>query len=196
MLRIWALVLAFIASMVTIGLLGPLGGSETLLTAGVPVGAGIAVAVWSGGGYIARGIWFFVGILIGALGFAVSAATMPDTVVGAVIGGSIPVVINALFTMWTRRQAYFIAAMLGGGAIAGTYAYRFNVDPQALNFLLPIVIGQTVLPAGLGFFYGSLAGLTKNDDEFFKERDKAKEEKAAAKASETETDTATADVEA
>jgi hypothetical protein len=170
MLRIWALAVAYIGSLLTLLMLGPLGGAETLLTAGVPIGAGIAVATLGGGGFIIRAVWLFVGVLMSALGYVAGASLMPDTTVGLVIGGAIPILLIALFTMWTRRQAHFVAGMLGAGALAGVFAYRFNLDPQALNVALPIAIGQTVLPMAIGYIAGMLAGLTRTDDKFFDDR--------------------------
>lgn len=175
MLRIWALALAFFVSMVVILFAGPLGGTQTLLTAGVPVGAGIAVAVMGGGGFIARGVWLVVGALLGALGYVAGAMLMPDTAVGLVIGGTIPVVLLALATMWSRRQSYFIAGLLGVGSLAGVFATRFNIDPQSLNISLPIALGQTIFPLGVGFIAGMICSLGTDDDSFFDQRAAKKE---------------------
>lgn len=169
-MRVWAPALAYVASLFTVLLLGPLGGSDTLLTAGVPIGAGIAVALLGGGGYLVRAFWLVLGVLFGALGYVTGGLVMPDTPLGLVIGGSIPVLLLAVVAMWTRRQSYFVAALLGMGALTGVFAVRFDGDPQGINTSLPIALGQTLLPMGIGYIAGMVAALSVDDDSYFAQR--------------------------
>lgn len=150
--RIWALALGLILALFVVRIAGPLGGPTTMLTASVCVGAGAAAAyVGTYGQMISRGLWLLAGVLFGALGYVLGAAVFPDTMNGLFLGGVVPILLAALATMWTRRQTTFLCAVLGAGALTGVYATRFNLDPQSLNYSLPVALGQTVLPLALGF---------------------------------------------
>jgi hypothetical protein len=114
----------------------------------------------------ARGIWLFVGVLFGAIGYVLGAAVFPDTTVGLFFGGVVPITLTALATMWTKRQTDFLAGILGAGALTGVYAFQFNLDPQSLNYSLPIAMGQTIYPLGLGFLFAMVVQwVTKSDAE-------------------------------
>ena len=155
--RVWALALGIVLALTVLFILGPLGGATLMLTASLPVGGGVAAAYLMGGGHpIARGMWLFAGVLFGALGFVLGAVAFPDTKVGLWLGGVVPTLLIALATMWTRRQADFLCGIIGAGAMTGVYATRFNIDPQALNYLAPIAVGQALLPLALGFVAGVL----------------------------------------
>ncbi len=155
--RVWALALAVILALSVVFLIGPLGGATTMLTASLPVGGGIAAAYLLGGGHhVARGMFLLVGILFAALGFVLGAAAFPDTMVGLYLGGVVPTTLIAVAAMWTKRQADFICGLIGAGAMTGVYATRFNSDPQALNYLMPVALGQALFPLALGFIAGIL----------------------------------------
>ena len=174
--RIWALAGALVLGLLIILLLGPLGGLELQLTSALCVGAGAAAAyLGSPSHMLARGLWLLVGVLLGALGFALAAMIYPDTNIGLFLGGAVPITLTALATMWTKRQVDFLCGVLASGALAGVYATRFDFDPQSLNYSLPIAMGQTLLPLGLGFLAAVLIqSFLPTDDE------KAAEQAAAA----------------
>ena len=169
MIRIWALALAFIVCIWLIRLMGDLGGTETLLTGSAPVGAGLVTAFLIGGAFFTRAVWLTVGVLIGALGFVIGAGVMTDNATGLALGSTITVILMALLTFWTRRQAAFLAAVLGSGSVTAVYAFKFNLDPQSLNVSLPIAIGQTILPLGLGFAAGMVCRTFLPDDDVYEE---------------------------
>ena len=58
----------------------------------------------------------------------------------------------------------FIAATIGAGAMAGVYANDFDLDPQSLNISMPIALGQTIFPLGLGFLAAVLVRTFVPDD--------------------------------
>ncbi len=177
MARVWALAGAIIAATTIVFLLQDLVGPGTLLTMGLCVGGGAVAAYLPGRAYLSRGMWLFIGVLIGALGFVLGASAFPDTNTGLWLGGIVPVIILALLTMWTKRQSNFLAGVVGSGAMAGVYANVFNLDPQSINVSAPIAIGQTVLPLGFGYLAGMLIILFMSTDA------EVEAEKAAAKAS-------------
>lgn len=153
--RVWALALGLILALLVLLLFGPLGGSRTLLTAAACVGAGAAASYLGDTRHmLTRGAFVFVGVLFGALGFVMGASMFPDTNIGLFFGAVVPITLSALATMWTKRQGDFLAASLGGGALTGVYAFQFNLDPQSLNYSLPIAIGQALFPLALGFVAG------------------------------------------
>ena len=64
------------------------------------------------------------------------------------------------------------AGILGAGALTGVYAFQFNLDPQSLNYSLPIAMGQTIYPLALGFLAGmAVQWLTKSDAQVEAEKD-------------------------
>jgi hypothetical protein len=148
---------AFLVAATVLFLLDSFVGKGTLLTMSVPIGAGVAAAALPGGAMLSRGMWLFIGALVGTLGFVLGASLFPDTAVGLWLGAVVPTLILALLTMWTKRPSNFLAALLGSGAMAGVYAQVFNFDPQAINVSAPIALGQTVLPLGLGYLLAVLA---------------------------------------
>ena len=73
--RIWALAGGLILGLLIILILGPLGGLELQLTSALCVGTGAAAAyLGSPSHMLARGLWLLVGVLLGALGFALASA--------------------------------------------------------------------------------------------------------------------------
>ena len=176
--RIWALAGGLLLSLLILLILGPLGGAELQLTSALCVGAGAAAAYLGSPSHMhARGLWLLAGVLLGALGFALAAMIYPDTQIGLFLGGAVPITVIALATTWTRRQVDFLCGVLASGALAGVYATRFDADPQSLNYSLPIAMGQTLLPLGLGFLAAVLI------QTFLPTDDEAAAEKAAAESS-------------
>ena len=165
--RVWALALGLILALLVVLLSGPLGGPRTLLTASLCVGGGAAASYLGGANHMfARGIWLFVGVLFGAIGYVLGACIFPDTNIGLFFGGVVPITLTALATMWTKRQTDFLAGILGAGALTGVYAFQFNLDPQSLNYSLPVAMGQTLFPLSLGFLAGmAVQWFTKSDAE-------------------------------
>ena len=171
--RVWALALGLILALFALFLSGPLDGARILLTASVCVGGGAAASYLGGPNHmLARGIWLFVGVLFGAIGYVLGASIFPDTNVGLFFGGVVPITLTALATMWTKRQTDFLAGILGVGALTGVYAFQFNLDPQSLNYSLPVAMGQTIYPLALGFLAGmAVQWLTKSDAQVEAEKD-------------------------
>lgn len=165
--RVWALALGLILALLVLFLSGPLDGARILLTAAVCVGGGAAASYLGDPHHmVARGIWLFVGVLFGAVGYVLGASIFPDTTIGLFLGGVVPITLTALATMWTKRQTDFLAGILGVGALTGVYAFQFNLDPQSLNYSLPVAMGQTIFPLALGFVAGmAVQWLTEPDAE-------------------------------
>lgn len=165
--RVWALAGAIVGAITVVFLLQGFVGAGTLLTMSLCAGAGAAAAYLPGRAYLSRGVWLFVGVIVGALGFVLGASAFPDTNTGLWLGGIVPIILLALLTMATKRQSNFLAGVIGSGAMAGVYANVFNIDPQSINISAPIAIGQTVLPLGFGYLAGMLIVLfVKNDAEW------------------------------
>ena len=165
--RIWALAGAILAALTLVFLMQGFVGAGTLLTMGLCVGGGAAAAYLPGRAYLSRGIWLFIGVVVGTLGFVLGASAFPDTNVGLWLGGIVPIILLALLTMATKRQSNFLAGVIGTGAMAGVYANVFNLDPQSINVSAPIAMGQTLLPLGFGYLAGMLIILfVKTDAEW------------------------------
>ena len=149
--RVWALAGAGLLVILILYIFSGFVGLQGMLTIGPCIGAGTAAAYVGPPATIARGMFMFAGAIVGGLGFAVGALVMPDNELGLALGASVPILIAGLATMWSRKQSNFLAMTLGAGATAAVYANVFNLDPQALNVSMPIALGQTILPLGLGF---------------------------------------------
>jgi hypothetical protein len=162
--RVWALAGAIVGATTVVFLLQGFVGPGTLLTMGLCVGGGAVAAYLPGGAYLSRGMWLFIGVLVGTVGFVLGAAAFPDTNVGLWLGGVVPVLLLALLSMWTKRQSNFLAGVIGSGAMAGVYANVFNLDPQSINVSAPIAVGQTMVPLGLGYLAGMLILLFVSTD--------------------------------
>jgi hypothetical protein len=187
--RVWALALGLILALFVVLISGPLGGPRTLLTAAVCVGAGAAASFLGTTNHMfARGTWLFVGVLFGAIGYVLGASIFPDTSIGLFIGGVVPITLTALGTMWGRRQTDFLSGILGAGALTGVYAFQFNLDPQSLNYSLPVAMGQTLFPLSLGFLAAmGVQWLTKSDAEAEAEAERsAKDAEGSAEAAPVE----------
>jgi hypothetical protein len=183
--RVWALALGLILALLVVLISGPLGGPRTLLTASLCVGAGATASYLGSTNHMfARGIWLFVGVLFGAVGYVLGAGIFPDTNIGLFLGGVVPITLTALATMWTKRQTDFLAGILGAGALTGVYAFQFNLDPQSLNYSLPVAMGQTIFPLALGFVAGMVVQwLTRPDAEAAAEKAVSSAEAKAAEVS-------------
>ena len=149
--RVWALAGAGILVILILLIFSGFVGLQGMLTIGPCIGAGTAAAYVGPPATIARGMFLFAGAIVGGLGFALGALVMPDNELGLALGAIVPIVIAAIATMWSKKQSNFLAMSLGAGATAAVYANVFNLDPQALNVSMPIALGQTILPLGLGF---------------------------------------------
>ncbi len=162
--RVWILAGALMAVSVILFIFQGFMGTQGMLTIGLCIGAGAAAAYIQGQPGIGRAMYLFGGVFIGALGFLLGALSFPDTNVGLWLGAFIPLAIAGLAAMWSKRTEMFIAANIGAGALAGVYANVFDADPQSINVSLPIAIGQTVLPMGLGFLAAVLVRTFAGDD--------------------------------
>lgn len=149
--RVWILTGALMVVAVILWIFQDFMGSDGMLTIGLCIGAGAAAAYITGQPTLGRAMFLLGGVFIGALGFLLGATTFPDTNTGLFLGAFVPFLISGLITMWSKRQEMFIAATIGAGALAGVYANDFDLDPQSINTSLPIALGTTILPLGLGY---------------------------------------------
>jgi len=162
--RVWMLTGALMVCSVLMWILNSFIGIQGMLTIGLCIGAGAAAAYIQGNPTLVRAIFLVVGVLIGALGFLLGAAAFPDTATGLFLGALVPQVLIGVTAMWTKRIDAVIAALIGAGALAGVYANDFDLDPQSINISLPIALGQTLLPLGLGYLAGILVRSFVPDD--------------------------------
>ena len=162
--RVWILTGALMAVSVILFIFSGFMGKEGMLTIGLCIGAGAAAAYIQGEPGIGRAMYLFGGVFIGALGFGLGAMTFPDTNVGLFLGAFVPQIITGFAAMWSKRTEMFIAATIGGGALAGVYANDFDLDPQSINVSLPIALGTTIFPMGLGFLAAVLVRTFIGDD--------------------------------
>lgn len=170
--RVWALAGGFFLILLILFLGYGFFGETALKFGAVSIGSGIAAAYLPGGVALSRGIYLFVGALLGALGFLVGSMAFADDPRGIFMGGALPLILAAFVAMWSRKQEVFITLMLGAGALTAAYTTTFFTDPQGITYALPIVIGAVLAPLGLGYLIGTLFNT------FFPS--KPKEEKAEA----------------
>ena len=154
--RVWALAGGLIVVCLIIYLGVGFFGDESLKFVSVLVGAGAAAAYLPGGVALSRAIYLFVGVLVGAMGFLAGAMAFPDNNTGVFFGAIVPIIVSALISMWSRRPEVFLTLMLGAGSLAAYYTEAFFLDPQGINYALPIAIGGVLAPLGLGYLFAAV----------------------------------------
>lgn len=155
MRRVWALAGGLIVVCLIIYLGVGFFGDESLKFVSVLIGAGAAAAYLPGGVALSRAIYLLVGVLVGALGFLAGAMAFPDNNTGVFLGAVVPIVVSALIAMWSRKPEVFLTLMLGAGSLAAYYTEAFFLDPQGINYALPIAIGGVIAPLGLGYLFAA-----------------------------------------
>ena len=182
--RVWILAGALMVVAVILFIFSGFIGTVGMLTMGLCIGGGAAAAYLVGTPTLGRAMYLFGGVLVGALGFLLGTGAFPDTNTGLFLGAVVPWAIMAFCAMWSKRQDMFLAMVIGGGALAGVYASVFNLDPQSINVSLPIAMGQTILPLGLGYLAAVIVRTFIGDDPI-------KEKKADADSTEPSDDEST-----
>ena len=156
MARVWALAGGFFLIMLILLLGFDFFGETSLKFGAVSVGTGIAVAYLPGGVALSRGIYLFVGVLLGALGFLAGSLAFADDPRGIFMGGLVLLLLSAIIAMWSRKQEVFITLMLGAGALTAAFTTTFFADPQGITYQLPITLGAVMAPLGLGYLMGAV----------------------------------------
>jgi hypothetical protein len=132
-------------------------GVPTLKFAGAIIGAGAAAAYLPGGNSIARGMFLLLGVVFGSLSFLLGAVAFPDTNLGLLLGALVPILFSALAATFTRSAETLLVMLLGAGSMGALYTTDFFLDPQSINFTLPIAISQVMIAIALGYALGVLA---------------------------------------
>lgn len=154
--RVWVLAGGLVLVCLIVYLGAGFFGDESLKFVSVLAGAGAAAAYLPGGVALSRAIYLFAGVLIGATGFLAGAMAFPDNNTGVFFGAVVPIVLSALISMWSRKPEVFITMMLGAGALAAYYTEAFFLDPQGINYALPIALGGVIAPLGLGYLFAAV----------------------------------------
>ena len=155
--RVWTLAAALAVGCafiyVTVGFMGV----PTLKFASAIVGAGAVAAYLPGGNAVSRGLFLLLGVFFGSLSFVLGALMFPDTNLGLLLGALVPILLSAIATTFTRSPETFLVMILGAGSMGALYTTDFFLDPQSLNYTLPIAIGQVMIAISLGYLLGVLA---------------------------------------
>ena len=155
--RVWTLAAALAVGCafiyVTVGFMG----LPTLKFASAIVGAGAVAAYLPGGNAVSRGLFLLLGVFFGSLSFVLGALMFPDTNLGLLLGALVPILLSAIATTFTRSPETFLVMILGAGSMGALYTTDFFLDPQSLNYTLPIAIGQVMIAISLGYLLGVLA---------------------------------------
>jgi hypothetical protein len=157
MARVWILAAATALGCILIYLTIGFMGVPTMKFAGAIIGAGAAAAYLPGGNSIARGMFLLLGVVFGSLSFLLGAVAFPDTNVGLLLGALVPILFSALAATFTRSAETFLVMLLGAGSMGALYTTDFFLDPQSINFTLPIAMSQVMVAVSLGYALGVLA---------------------------------------
>ena len=157
MARVWILAGATALGCVLIYLTIGFMGVPTMKFASAIIGAGVVAAYLPGGNSIARGLFLLLGVVFGSLSFLLGAVAFPDTNLGLLLGALVPILFSALAATFTRSAETFLVMLLGAGAMGALYTTDFFLDPQSINFTLPIAISQVMIALALGYALGVLA---------------------------------------
>ena len=155
--RVWTLAAALAVGCafiyVTVGFMGV----PTLKFASAIVGAGAVAAYLPGGNAVSRGLFLLLGVFFGSLSFVLGALMFPDTNLGLLLGALVPILLSAIAATFTRSPETLLVMILGAGSMGALYTTDFFLDPQSLNYTLPIAIGQVMIAISLGYLLGVLA---------------------------------------
>jgi hypothetical protein len=157
MARVWILAGATALGCVLIYLTVGFMGVPTLKFAGAVIGAGAAAAYLPGGNSIARGMFLLLGVIFGSLSFLLGAVLFPDTNLGLLLGALVPILLSAVAATFTRSAETLLVMLLGAGSMGAIYTTDFFLDPQSINFTLPIALSQAMIAVSVGYCLGVLA---------------------------------------
>ncbi len=155
--RVWTLALALAVGCLFVYLTVGFMGVTTLKFCSAIIGAGAAAAYLPGGNSVSRGLFLLLGVVFGSLSFLLGAVAFPDTNVGLALGALVPIIFSALTATFTRSPETLLVMLLGAGSMGALYTTDFFLDPQSINYTLPIAIGQVMLALSLGFLLAVLA---------------------------------------
>ena len=154
MARVWILAGAAALGCVLIYLTVGFMGIPTLKFASAIIGAGAAAAYLPGGNSVSRGLFLLLGVVFGSLSFLLGAVAFPDTNLGLLLGALVPILFGALAATFTRSPETLLVMLLGAGSMGALYTTDFFLDPQSINYTLPIALGQVMIAISLGYLLG------------------------------------------
>ena len=94
---------------------------------------------------------FLLGVLAAAVGYALRAAVLPDTVPARAIVLMLAIAIAVGFVLLTFGRAPLWSALLGIGALGGAYEVAFTDSPSSLLSTLPVAVSSLLLMVAVGF---------------------------------------------
>lgn len=101
---------------------------------------------------------FLVGFVAAWLGYLLRAAALPDAASGRAVAVLVVLLICLAVALATRGHLPLWAALLGAGAMAGSYEAVYAADPTAFVATSPASATAVLLTAGAGFLATSLLG--------------------------------------
>lgn len=107
---------------------------------------------------------FLVGFVAAWLGYLLRAAALPDAASGRAVAVLIVILVCLGLALATRGRLPLWAALLGAGAMAGSYEAVYAADPTAFVATSPVSATAVLLTAGAGFLATALLGPTVQAD--------------------------------
>jgi len=107
---------------------------------------------------------FAVGFAAAWIGYLLRAATLPDAPSGRAVAVLVVLLVCLAVAAGTRGRLPLWAALLGAGAMAGSYEAAYAADPTAFLASSPASATAVLLTAGAGFVATSLLGPGVADD--------------------------------
>ncbi len=92
-----------------------------------------------------------LGLLVGFGGYALTAALLPDTVVGQAVGIALTLVLAALTVALTFGRLPLWSTLLGVSVFAGAFQASFAASPGSILTEGPIALTTVVLTTAIGF---------------------------------------------
>lgn len=105
---------------------------------------------------IGRAAAFFVGFVLGWIGYALRAGVLPDTGSGRAIAAFLVIAVLTGICAATVGFLPLWAGLLGVAAIAGAYEFAFGVDPTAFTSESITAATTVLLAASVGFLVGGV----------------------------------------
>ena len=107
---------------------------------------------------------FAVGFVAAWIGYLLRAATLPDAPSGRAVAVLVVLLVCLAVAAASRGRLPLWAALVGAGAMAGSYEAAYAADPTAFLASSPASATAVLLTAGAGFVATSLLGPSVADD--------------------------------
>jgi hypothetical protein len=126
----------------------------------VGFGAGAAVGLVPDRSVLARGSALALGLVVGFIGFALTAALLPDTDAGRAVGLVLTLALATLVVIVGLNRLPLWSVLVGVVAFGGVFGASFAASPGSILTEGPVAMSSVLLAGAIGFALTSLPSAT------------------------------------